>query len=64
GGAPAEAVGPCRLRGRVADLLSAVGGIGREARPAGAGWCAKGGQKLAVWATAPALRLSGAEIVP
>jgi predicted Zn-dependent protease len=64
GGAPAEALGPCRLEGRVADLLAAVAGVGSEARPAGAGWCAKGGQKLPVWATAPALRLEGVEVTP
>jgi predicted Zn-dependent protease len=64
GGAPAEAVGPCRLRGRVADLLAAVAGVGRETRPAGAGWCAKGGQRLPVWATAPAVLLAEVEVTP
>ncbi|HYU32156.1 MAG TPA: metallopeptidase TldD-related protein [Thermoanaerobaculia bacterium] len=63
-GALAETVGPCLLRGRVADLLTRVTAVGRPAYPAGAGWCAKGGQKLPVWATAPALRLEGVEIVP
>ena len=61
-GAPADAVGPCRLRGRVADLLTRVVAVGDAARPAGAGWCAKGGQKMPVWATVPALRLEGVEI--
>jgi predicted Zn-dependent protease len=63
-GALAETVGPCQLRGRVADLLTRVTAIGRTSTPAGAGWCAKGGQKLPVWATAPSLRLEGVEIVP
>lgn len=63
-GAAAEPVGPCRLEGRVADLLGAIAGIGSRARPAGAGWCAKGGQKLPVWATSPALWLDGVEVVP
>jgi predicted Zn-dependent protease len=63
-GALAETVGPCLLRGRVADLLTRVAAVGRPAYPAGAGWCAKGGQKLPVWATAPALRLEGVEIAP
>jgi predicted Zn-dependent protease len=58
-GVPAEVLGPCALRGRVADLLARATAVGREARAAGAGWCAKGGQKLPVWATAPALRLEG-----
>ncbi len=64
GGAPAEAVGPCRLRGRVSDLLTRVTAVADTARPAGAGWCAKGGQKLPVWAKAPALRLEGVEVLP
>jgi predicted Zn-dependent protease len=63
-GALAETVGPCVLRGRVAELLTRVTAVGHEARPAGAGWCAKGGQKMPVWATAPALRLEGVEITP
>jgi predicted Zn-dependent protease len=60
----AEVVGPCRLVGRVAALLNAVTGVGREARAAGAGWCAKGGQKLAVWARSPALRIEGTGVEP
>ncbi len=63
-GAPAEAVGPCQLHGRVADLLTRVTAIGQETRSAGAGWCAKGGQKLPVWATTPAVRLEGVEVLP
>jgi predicted Zn-dependent protease len=59
-----EAVGPCSLRGRVSDLLTRVTAVGNTSRPAGAGWCAKGGQKLPVWATAPALRLEGVEVTP
>jgi len=62
GGMATEATGPCRLAGRVADLLAAVTAVGATSRPAGAGWCAKGGQKLAVWATAPAIRLEGVEV--
>jgi predicted Zn-dependent protease len=64
GGAAAEPVGPCRLAGTVADLLSAVAAVGDRPRPAGAGWCAKGGQKLPVWATAPAVLLEGVEVTP
>jgi predicted Zn-dependent protease len=63
-GSLAETVGACVLRGRVADLLTRVVAVASEAKPGGAGWCAKGGQKLPVWATAPALRLEGVEIVP
>lgn len=63
-GALAETVGPCVLRGRVADLLTRVAAVGNDVRAAGAGWCAKGGQKLPVWATAPSLRLEGVEVAP
>jgi predicted Zn-dependent protease len=63
-GALGDTVGPCVLRGRVADLLTRVTAVAREARPAGAGWCAKGGQKMPVWATTPAIRLDGVEILP
>jgi predicted Zn-dependent protease len=59
-----ETLGPCVLRGRVADLLTRVAAVGRESYRAGAGWCAKGGQKVPVWATCPALRLEGVEIAP
>lgn len=59
-----ELVGPCRLTGQLADLLSSVTGVGSEVTAAtGAGWCAKGGIKLPVWATAPALRIESIEVV-
>ena len=61
-GALAEPVGACILRGQVADLLARATAVGRETVAAGAGWCAKGGQKLPVWATAPALRLEGVAV--
>jgi predicted Zn-dependent protease len=64
GGAPREPVGACRLRGSVAELLGAVGGVGSRAVVAGAGWCAKGGQKLPVFASAPELLLARAEVGP
>ena len=52
-----ERVGPVRLSGSVVDLLSAVDDIGAHSHCCGAGWCAKGGDRLPVWATAPPLRL-------
>lgn len=61
-GRAADFVGPCRLRGSVATLLQAVSAVGREQQFAGAGWCAKGGHRLAVWATCPSLRLEGLEV--
>ncbi|HVS03957.1 MAG TPA: metallopeptidase TldD-related protein [Thermoanaerobaculia bacterium] len=57
-----EPLGPCVLRGRVAELLQRVTAVGAETRVAGAGWCAKGGQRLPVWAEAPALLLAEAEV--
>ena len=62
GGQPVEQVGGFRLRGSVADLLSAVVAVG-DAPATSGGWCAKGGQVLPVWATTPALRLEGVEVV-
>ncbi len=64
GGEPAEPVGPSRLTGRVTDLLEGVAAVGGEPERAGAGWCAKGGQRMPVWAKAPAIRLAGLEIGP
>jgi predicted Zn-dependent protease len=63
-GGLAETVGPCILRGRVADLLTRIVAVGRTSVPAGAGWCAKGGQKMPVWATAPMIRLEGVTVTP
>lgn len=62
GGAIADPVGRLRLWGTVAELLASVSGIGREVEVAGAGWCAKGGTSLPVWASAPALRLAEVEV--
>jgi predicted Zn-dependent protease len=61
-GAVGDFVAPLRLGGRVAELLDAVVQIGVEARLAGAGWCAKGGQKMPVWATVPPLLLEGVAV--
>lgn len=58
-GTPAEMLGPCRLVGQVAGLLAATAGIGREPQLAGAGWCAKDGQLLGVWARTPAIAFVG-----
>jgi predicted Zn-dependent protease len=63
-GALAEPVGACTLRGQVADLLTRATAAGGQAVQAGAGWCAKGGQRLPVWATAPPLRLEGVTVEP
>jgi predicted Zn-dependent protease len=61
-GEPADYVGPSRLRGQVAELLTAITAVGAETRFAGAGWCAKGGQRLPVWASCPPVRVEGLEL--
>lgn len=63
-GVPADPVGPFCLVGTAAGLTSKVAAVGRDVRSGGAGWCAKGGRKLPVWATAPALRLEGVAVEP
>lgn len=63
-GRATDLVAPCRLRGRVSEILGAVSAIGSDRHSAGAGWCAKGGIKMPVWATAPALRLATIEVIP
>lgn len=62
GGAPGPPVGRATLRGSVNELLHAVSAVGREVRSAGAGWCAKDGMLLPVWATAPELRLDDVSV--
>lgn len=64
GGKLADYIGPLSVHGVVADLLSAVQAVGRDPELGGAGWCAKGGQKLPVWATTPAILLDRATIAP
>ncbi len=64
GGVAEEAVGPFRVRGRVATLLDGVVGLGAERIATGAGWCAKAGQRKAVWATVPAMAVAGLEVEP
>ena len=58
-GGLAEVLGPCRMHGVVSELLARVTTIGRDSQRAGAGWCAKGGLKMPVWATAPSVRVEG-----
>lgn len=63
-GVPGSPVGRTMLRAHLTDLLGKVVGVGSEASVAGAGWCAKAGSKMPVWATAPAIRLEGLEVAP
>ncbi len=64
GGRAGEAVGSFTIRCRLAELLAAVVAVGAAAEVAGAGWCAKAGERRAVWATAPALVVAGLEVTP
>lgn len=57
-----ERLGGCALRTKASSVLSAVTAVGGESVFAGAGWCAKAGQRLPVWATCPHLRLEGLEL--
>ena len=61
-GALADYVGPCCLKGRVAELLASLRAVSDDSEVAGAGWCAKSGVKLPVWATAPAIVLDSMEV--
>ncbi|MGD2115996.1 MAG: metallopeptidase TldD-related protein [Acidobacteriota bacterium] len=63
-GGRADPVGRFRLEGAVADLVERVAAVGSEPLATGAGWCAKGGRRLPVWATAPALLLESVEVAP
>jgi len=53
--------GGCLL-GSVVETLGAVEAVGDDSLPAGAGWCAKGGHRLPVWATAPSVLIEGVEV--
>lgn len=59
-----EAVGPFTVEGQVAELVASIEAVGSTVSASGAGWCAKKRQRVAVWATTPAVRLAGAEVSP
>ena len=62
GGELGDRVGSFVIRGKVRSLLGQVIGVGNKSRVGGAGWCAKGGQRMPVWSTTPAVLLEGAEV--
>jgi predicted Zn-dependent protease len=64
GGAAGEPVGRFEIRGRVAELLAGIVTLGRDVEAAGAGWCAKHGERRAVWATVPSVVVNGLEVRP
>lgn len=57
-------VGRFRLVGSVAEVLGAVAAVGRDTRRTAAGWCAKGGDRLPVWAKTASLLLADVEVAP
>jgi predicted Zn-dependent protease len=57
-----EVIGPFCLEGHVAELLESVELIGSQVVSTGAGWCAKGRQRVPVWATTPPIRLARAGV--
>jgi predicted Zn-dependent protease len=63
-GALRETVGPCVLRGRLTEVLSQLCGVAGTAHVGGAGWCAKAGQKLPVFAASPEVLLAAVEVGP
>ncbi len=58
---PAEHTGPVVIRARALDLVAAIAAVGDRPRAGGAGWCAKDGALLPVWARSPSIRLEGVE---
>ncbi len=63
-GGLAERHGPLQLVGLAAAVLSSIAAVGAERRAGGAGWCAKGGQRLPVWARAPGVLIEAIEVEP
>lgn len=59
-----ESLGGFTLKTTVRSLLGGVRAIGHDAELAGAGWCAKAGQRRAVWATVPSLVVADLEVLP
>ncbi len=64
GGKIGAAVGRFRLRMHLGELLTQVALLGDRASFSGAGWCAKDGHRLPVWATTPAVLLRDVEVEP
>jgi len=63
-GSIGDSTGPGRLAGSVAATLAGVRAVGGDTTFAGAGWCAKGGHRLPVWARAPSVLIGGLDVSP
>ena len=59
---PVDYTGPIEIRSRAVDLLAAVAAVGDRPLAGGAGWCAKDGALLPVWARCPSIRLEGLQV--
>ncbi len=59
---PVDHTGPIEIRSRAVDLLAAVTAIADRPLAGGAGWCAKDGAPMPVWARCPAIRLEGLRV--
>ncbi len=61
-GSLGKLIGPGRIRASVAGLLHKIAAIGGDMEPAGAGWCAKGGHRVPVWALVPSIVIADVEV--
>ncbi len=59
-----DSVGCFQFGLHLAELLARVAELGDIATFSGAGWCAKNGQKMPVWATTPPVLLEDIEVRP
>lgn len=59
-----DRLAPFVVEGHLANLLETISAVGADAVDCGAGWCAKNGQRLPVWANVPFLRLERAWVEP
>lgn len=64
GGELTDRLAPFVVEGHLANLLESISTVGADAIECGAGWCAKNGQRLPVWANVPFLRLERAWVEP
>ena len=64
GGALTERLAPFVVVGHLANLLESISLVGADLAECGAGWCAKNGQRLPVWANVPFLRIEKAWVEP
>lgn len=64
GGELTDRLGSFVVEGHLANLLESISHVGADAVECGAGWCAKNGQRLPVWANVPFLRLEKAWVEP